>query len=96
MDENILEAKELLYLLIRAATGEEIESREMSVKKSNYEPNPDNECHSIIYNEHVEILEVPIKISDRNKARELLGKYHKTWMENHNINIEVVSFIDNI
>ncbi|EGQ0378776.1 terminase small subunit [Staphylococcus pseudintermedius] len=96
MDENILEAKELLYLLSRAATGEETESREMLVKKGNYEPNPDNERHSIIYNEHVEIVEVPIKISDRNKARELLGKYHKTWTENHNINVEGVSFIDDI
>lgn len=32
MDENILDAKELLYLLSRAATGEETESREMLVK----------------------------------------------------------------
>lgn len=96
MDENILDAKELLYLLSRAATGEETESREMLVKTGDYVPNPDNDRHNIIYNERVEVVEVPIKISDRNKARELLGKYHKVWTENHHFTAEEVKFIDDI
>ncbi|MBM6335370.1 terminase small subunit, partial [Staphylococcus epidermidis] len=36
---------------------------------------------NLVYNEHVEMVEVPIKPSDRLRARDMLGKYHKLFTE---------------
>lgn len=48
----------------------------------------------LVYNEHVELIEVPIKPSDRLKAREMLGKYHKLFTDKHDINGNVPIFIN--
>ncbi|HDG6067775.1 TPA: terminase small subunit, partial [Staphylococcus aureus] len=47
-----------------------------------------------VYNEHVELIEVPIKPSDRLKARDMLGKYHKLFTDKHDINGNVPIFIN--
>lgn len=39
----------------------------------------------LIYNESVEMVEVPIKISDRLKARDLLGKYNTLFTDKHEL-----------
>ena len=36
---------------------------------------------NLVYNEHVEMVEVPIKPSDRLRARDMLGKYHKLFID---------------
>lgn len=72
----MLSANEILHLLSNAAVGEETEMKEVVTKRGEYVKNPDTGKYNIIYNESVEMVEVPIKISDRLKARDLLGKYH--------------------
>ncbi len=76
IDDNVLSANEILHLLSNAAVGEETEMKEVVTKRGEYVKNPDTGKYNIIYNESVEMVEVPIKISDRLKARDLLGKYH--------------------
>ena len=36
---------------------------------------------NLVYNEHVEMVEIPIKPSDRLRARDMLGKYHKLFTD---------------
>lgn len=40
---------------------------------------------NLVYNEHVETVDVPIKPSDRLKARDMLGKYHKLFTDKQEI-----------
>ena len=62
MDDTIL-SKELLYLLTQAQQYE-TETKE-AVKKGTFERNPDSGRMNLVYNEHVETVDVP---SDRMKA----------------------------
>ena len=68
MDDTILSAKELLYLLTQAAVGDETETKEAVVKKGTFERNPDSGRMNFVYNEHVETVDVPIKPSDCFKS----------------------------
>ncbi|MGX0501962.1 phage terminase small subunit [Staphylococcus epidermidis] len=81
IDDTILTAKETLYLLSRSAVGEETEVKDVVVKKSSFEKNPDTGHMNLVYNEHVELVEVPIKASDRLKACDLLGRYHSIFTD---------------
>ncbi|MGF0029326.1 terminase small subunit [Staphylococcus pasteuri] len=96
MDDTILSAKELLYLLTQSAIGDETDTREVVVKKSSYERNPDTGRMNLVYNEHVETVEVPIKPSDRLKARDLLGRYHSIFTDKVDVNMQLPVFIDSI
>ena len=96
MDDTILSAKELLYLLTQSAVGDETDTREVVVKKSSYERNPDTGRMNLVYNEHVETVEVPIKPSDRLKARDLLGRYHSIFTDKVDMNVATPIFIDSI
>ena len=93
MDDTILSAKELLT---QAAVGEETETKEAVVKKGTFERNPDSGRMNLVYNEHVETVEVPIKPSDRMKARDLLGRYHSLFTEKVDLNVATPVFIDGI
>ena len=42
------------------------------------------------------MVEVPIKPSDRMKARDLLGRYHSLFTEKVDLNVATPVFIDNI
>ena len=64
IDDTILSAKETLYLLTQSAIGDETETKEVVVKRSSFERNPDTGRLNLVYNEHVETVEVPIKPSD--------------------------------
>lgn len=55
--------------------------------------NSDTDCLNVIYNEHVEMVDVPVKVSDRNKAREMLGKYHKLLTERHEVSTGTTMFV---
>lgn len=63
IDDTILTAKETLYLLTKSAVGDETETKEFVVKKSSFERNLDTGRMNLVYNEHVETVEVPIKPS---------------------------------
>ncbi|SRR5699024_1366046 len=85
IDDNVLSANEILHLLSNAAVGEETEMKEVVTKRGEYVKNPGTGKYNIIYNESVEMVEVPIKISDRLKARDLLGKYHTLFTDKKEI-----------
>lgn len=68
IDDTILSAKETLYLLTQSAIGDETETKEVVVKRSSFERNPDTGRLNLVYNEHVETVEVPIKPSDAFKS----------------------------
>lgn len=63
IDDTILTAKETLYLLTKSVVGDETETKEFVVKKSSFERNLDTGRMNLVYNEHVETVEVPIKPS---------------------------------
>lgn len=96
MDNSILTAKELLHLLTNAAVGDETETKEVVVKRSSFERNPDTQRLNLVYNEHVELVEVPIKPSDRLKARDMLGKYHSLFTDKLDVSLVTPTFVDNI
>ena len=43
---------------------------------------------NLVYNEHVEMVEVPIKPSDRLRARDMLGKHHKLFTDKKNLHMK--------
>ncbi|HEE9174348.1 TPA: terminase small subunit [Staphylococcus aureus] len=96
MDNSILTAKELLHLLTNAAVGDETETKEVVVKRSSFERNPDTQRLNLVYNEHVELVEVPIKPSDRLKARDMLGKYHSLFTDKLDVSLVAPEFVDDI
>ncbi|MDK7915821.1 terminase small subunit, partial [Staphylococcus lugdunensis] len=65
IDESILSANELLHLLTNSAVGDETETKEVIVKRGEYKENPQNGKIQLVYNEYVELIEIPIKPSDR-------------------------------
>ncbi|QDW81983.1 terminase small subunit [Staphylococcus chromogenes] len=95
MDNSILTAKELLHLLTNAV-GDETETKEVVVKRSSFEKNPDTGRMNLVYNEHVELVEVPIKPSDRLKARDMLGKYHSLFTDKLDVSLVTPEFVDDI
>ncbi|UXS76196.1 terminase small subunit [Staphylococcus chromogenes] len=96
MDNSILIAKELPHLLTNAAVGDETETKEVVVKRSSFEKNPDTGRMNLVYNVHVELVEVPIKPSDRLKARDMLGKYHSLFTNKLDVSIVTPDFVDDI
>ena len=76
--------------------GDETEVKEVVVKKSSFEKNPDTGHMNLVYNEHVELVEVPIKASDRLKACDLLGRYHSIFTDKVDMNVVMPIFIDSI
>ncbi|MDP4460719.1 MAG: hypothetical protein SO034_03330 [Staphylococcus hyicus] len=93
MDESILTAKELLHLLTNAAVGDETETKEAVVKGSSFEKNSETGRMNLVYNELVELVEVPIKPSDRLKARDMLGKFHSLFTDKLDVSLVVPVFL---
>ena len=87
IDENVLTANELLHLLTNSAVGDETETKEVVVKRGEYKENPETGKIQLVYNEHVELIEVPIKPSDRLRARDMLGKYHKLFTDKYEMEL---------
>ena len=70
--------------------------KEVVVKKSSFEKNPDTGHMNLVYNEHVKLVEVPIKASSRLKARDLLGRYLSIFTDKIDMNMATPVFIDSI
>lgn len=94
IDEGVLTTNELLHILSNAAVGDESEVREVVVKRGEFQRNPDTDKMNLVYNEHVEMVEVPIKPSDRLRARDMLGKYHKLFIEKKELSTDTPIFVN--
>ena len=94
IDEGVLSANELLHILSNAAVGDESEVREVVVKRGEFQRNPDTDRMNLVYNEHVEMVEVPIKPSDRLRARDMLGKYHKLFTDKQELAMDTPILIN--
>lgn len=66
----------------------------MVVKRGEFQRNPDTDRMNLVYNEHVELVEVPIKPSDRLRARDMLGKYHGLFTDKFDVNMATPVFIN--
>lgn len=96
-DENIMSGKEVLYRLTKTARGETVEIDAVVAKTAEYIKHPDYENkHVLVYNEHIEMVKKPPKISDQNKALELLGKNHKLWIEKQEVELITPQFIEDV
>ena len=95
-DEQIMSGKEVLYRLTRTAKAENKEVEPMIVKTGNYKENPDTGKRQLVYDERVELVAREPKMSDQNKALELLGKYHKLWTEKQEINHKLPQLIEDV
>ncbi len=96
-DENIMSGKEVLYKLTQIARGETVEIDTVVAKTAEYIKHPDYENkHVLVYNEHIEMVKKPPKISDQNKALELLGKNHKLWTEKKEVELITPQFVEDV
>ncbi|UXR86186.1 terminase small subunit [Staphylococcus felis] len=96
-DENIMSGKEVLYRLTKTARAEHTEVEAVVTKTGDYKENPDTGRMQLVYDEEVQLVSKPPKISDQNKALELLGKHHKLFTDVQNMNINgMVTFNDDI
>lgn len=98
-DEQIMSGKEVLYRLTRTARAETAETAEIEpvvTKKGDYKLNPSTKKYNLVYDESVELVKKPPKISDQNKALELLGKHHKLWTDKVEAEVITPTFINDV
>lgn len=95
-DENIMTGKEVLYRLTKTARGEHDEVEAVVTKTGDYKENPDSGKFQLVYDEHVQLVSRPPKVSDQNKALELLGKHHKLFTDKQELDHKLPMFIENI
>lgn len=95
-DENIMTGKEVLYRLTKTARGEHTEVEAIVTKTGDYKENPDTGRMQLVYDEEVQLVSKPPKISDQNKALELLGKHHKLFTDKQEVEHKLPMFIENI
>ncbi|MDQ7226599.1 terminase small subunit [Staphylococcus haemolyticus] len=93
-DEQIMSGKEVLYRLTRTARAETTEIEPVVTKKGDYKLNPSTEKYNLVYDESVELVKKPPKISDQNKALELLGKHHKLFTDVQDVNAQVTPIFE--
>ncbi len=95
-DEQIMSGKEVLYRLTNTARGNTVEIEPVVTKKGDYKLNPSTEKYNLVYDESVELVKKPPKISDQNKALELLGKHHKLWTDKVEAEVITPTFINDV
>lgn len=95
-DEQIMSGKEVLYRLTRTARAETIEIEPVVTKKGDYKLNPSTEKYNLVYDESIELVKKPPKVSDQNKALELLGKHHKLWTDKVEAEVITPTFINDV
>ncbi|EVM44589.1 terminase small subunit, partial [Staphylococcus aureus] len=94
--ENIMSGKEVLYRLTRTARGEHTEVEAVVTKTGDYKENPDTGKMQLVYDEHIQLVTKSPKISDQNKALEMLGRHHKLFTDKQEVDHKIPMFVDNI
>lgn len=90
--DKIADQKEVLEYLTNVMRREEKESVVVTIKKkvSGYVPDDRGGLQKRnVEAEEAKIVEVPAKLSDANKAAELLGKRYGAWTDNVDINADM-------
>lgn len=98
-NEKILTQTEILVMLSEIAKGEIPEFKEVVTKKGEFvvNPNSDDGKKQLVYNESVELIPIPPKTSDKNKALELLGKRYAMWTDKQEVSGDVgVTIVDDV
>ncbi|MDW4377875.1 terminase small subunit [Staphylococcus saprophyticus] len=95
-DENIMSAKEVLYQLTKTARAETKEIEPMVVKTGTYKENPTTGKQQLVYDEKVELVPRDPKVSDRNKALELLGKHHRLFTDKVEAEVNTPIFVNDV
>lgn len=95
-DENIMSGKEVLYRLTRTARGEHSEVEAIVTKTGDYKENPDTGKMQLVYDEHIHLVSKSPKISDQNRALEMLGRHHKLFTDKQEVDYKIPMFVDNI
>lgn len=95
-DDTIADQNEVLRTLTRVLRREEKENVVVTLKshKSSYDKNGKKK---IVDEETAQVVEIPSKLSDVNKAAELLGKRYALWTDTTRLEGDVgVNIIDDI
>ncbi|MDW4355197.1 terminase small subunit [Staphylococcus saprophyticus] len=95
-DENIMSGKEVLYHLTKTARAESKEIEPMIVKTGTYKENPTTGKQQLVYDEKVELVPRDPKMSDRNKALELLGKHHRLFTDKVEAEVNTPIFVNDV
>lgn len=98
-NEKILTQTEILVMLSEIARGNIPEIKEVVTKKGEFvvNPNSDDGKKQLVYNESVELIPIPPKTSDKNKALELLGKRYAMWTDKQELSGDVgVTIVDDV
>jgi len=72
-------------LLTNSAGCNDTETKEVIVKRDEYEENLQDGKMQLVYKEHIGLVEIPIKLSYRLRARNMFGKYHKLFADKQEI-----------
>ncbi|EOO30771.1 hypothetical protein IIU_05088 [Bacillus cereus VD133] len=93
--ERIADAEEVLMYLTKVIRREELENVVVTVKSSRswYDDKGKKNTEEV---EEPQIVQIPSRLSDSNKAAELLGKRHMMWTEKKEVSITVPTFVDDI
>lgn len=95
-DDTIADQTEVMRTLTRILRREEKENVAVVLKKhkSSYDKNGKKK---IVDEETPEVVEIPAKLSDVNKAAELLGRRYAMFTDNHNVEGDaLVKIMDDI
>lgn len=98
-NEKIMTQTEILVMLSEIARGNIPEIKEVVTKKGEFvvNPNSDDGKKQLVYNESVELIPIPPKTSDKNKALELLGKRYAMWTDKQELSGDVgVTIVDDV
>lgn len=80
--ENTISREEVLYHLSELAAGRVPEMKEVVVREATYIDNANNpEKKTMVYNEKVQMIPLPTRNGDRNKALELLGRHYALFTD---------------
>ncbi|CAM3731436.1 terminase small subunit [Mesobacillus zeae] len=94
-DEQIAKQDEVLRYLTKVMRREEKEHQVVTLRRSRswYEDGK----KQTVEEEVSEIVEIPSKLSDANKAAELLGKRYAMWTDKQTVDVQgAVTFVDDI
>lgn len=98
--EKIASQKEVLEHLTRVMRREEQEHQVVTLRTKQEKWLPDDQGtmrKQTVENEEAEVVPMPTRVSDTNKAAELLGKRYAMWTDKQDITAtEVVTIVDDV